>query len=255
MRVLPVVVLILGIGQSGSLGAQATTGRRPVSRPAATKPPAVVEQTRAPSAGTNTSLGLKLGTTGIGVELSRLLGAHVGVRIGAAYNNLTLGFTDTDGVDWDGTFKSSAFTGVLDFYPGARGAFRLSLGAMTAPVKLNAVGEILNDSLHVLVSRAYPRPKQTIGTLIGDLKYGSVLPYVGIGVGTPAAPNRRVGFIFDLGVAIGKSTVSLTSTAAATTTSPTLRADLAQKQEEWQTEVSDKIPVWPMLSFGMAYRF
>ncbi len=51
-----------------------------------------------------------------------------------------------------------------------------------------------------------------VGTLTYTAQWASALPYVGLGFGTPAARSSGFGFLFDLGVAIGKPTASITST-------------------------------------------
>jgi hypothetical protein len=258
MRFRIAVVVLAGAAPYAMLAAQATGARRPVRAPESTRPaPAAVAPTRA-NTESQTSIGLRVGTLGVGAELSRLLSDHIGLRVGASYLKLRherrFNALEANSIDWDVTLKGTAFSGLLDWYPGKRGVFRFSAGAMTNPGKGDGVGVIVADSAYSLAGRKY-RPASIIGDLIASGTYSSVLPYVGLGFGTPASKHRGVGFICDLGVAIGRPTVTLTSTNAATTTNPTLRQDLAARQEEWKTDVVDRIPVYPVLSLGVAYRF
>jgi hypothetical protein len=158
-------------------------------------------------------------------------------------------------VIWNMKPNTTSFSGLIDLYPGARGVFRFTAGAMTSPLKGSGIGEIQGAAYTLNQTPTGTYPRAEIGDLIATARYPDVLPYVGLGFGTPASPRRGLGFVMDLGVAIGKPTIGLTSTTAATTTSPTLRRDLAAKGAEWQTEIGDKIPVWPVLSLGFAYRF
>jgi hypothetical protein len=259
MRFRIAVVVLAGVTPYGMLAAQSTAARRPVTAPQPTRRPAPAAVAPAnASTESQTSIGFRVSTLGIGAEVSRLLSDHIGLRVGASYLKLSRNYVDDaynlNSVDWNITAKGTAFSGLLDWYPGKRGVFRLSAGAITNPGKADGVGVILLDSAYSLSSTIY-RPASVVGTLVAAGKYASVLPYVGLGFGTPASGHRGVGFICDLGVAIGRPTVTLTSTTAATTTNPTLRRDLAAKQAEWQTDVADKIPVYPVLSLGVAYRF
>jgi hypothetical protein len=265
MRFRIAVVVLAGAAPYTMLAAQSTGSRRPAPAPQPARPapqptrltPAAVAPARA-STESQTSIGVRVSTLGVGAEVSRLLGDHIGLRVGASYLKLSRNYVDDayygNSVDWNIALKGTAFSGMLDWYPGKRGVFRLSAGAISNPGKADGVGVILVDSAYSLSSTIY-RPASVVGRLVAAGKYASVLPYVGLGFGTPASNHRGVGFICDLGVAIGRPTVTLTSTTAATTTNPTLRRDLASKQAEWQTDVADKIPVYPVLSLGVAYRF
>ena len=271
MRFRMALVLVAGALPAWTLGAQATGARRPATRPEPARPatrpepatpkptPTPVVQARASAFRTNTSLALKVGTLGASAELSRLLSDHLGLRLGANVMRYTHEIRadagSTQEVVWTLPFRHTSFSGLIDIYPGTRGVFRLTGGAMTTPVKVNAVGRITTTGSYSLSGRFYSSAQTQIGDFLSTAEYASVVPYAGFGFGTPAASNRGLGFVLDIGVAIGKPTLTLTSTSAATTNLPTLRQDLASKEEEWRTEIVDKIPVWPVLSLGLSYRF
>lgn len=266
MRVRLAVVLLTAATPFTLLMAQSAGARRPAPTPD-TRRPATGTEKRTPEATvavapararteTNTSIGLRVGTAGVGLDVAHLLGDHIGVRVGASY--LTANHTrtiDDAGVGivrWAMTVKGTSFSGLLDLYPGRRGVFRLSAGAIRTPLKGSAVGTIVSAG-YIMNNRSYNASE--VGNLLASGGYLGVLPYAGIGFGTPASQHNGVGFICDLGVAIGRPTVALTSTTAATTTSPTLRQDLVVKQRQWQTETLDRIPIYPVLNLGVAYRF
>ena len=283
MRLAIAVILIAGATPC-CLRAQSTRTRRPdpattpaptpapkpapAPSPAPTSKPTAAptrEATTAPKlAGTesHTSLGLRISTLGVGAEISHLLNDHIGVRASANYltvNRRVLeedrGINNSqDDVNWDFRLKGAAFSGLLDWYPGRRGVFRFSAGVVTNPLKGTGLGVITKDSTHDLSSTVY-RPASIVGDYIASAKYSSVLPYLGFGFGTPASQRHGLGFICDIGAAIGRPTLAFTSTTAATTTNPTLRRDLAAKQAAYQTETLDRIPVYPIVSLGVAYRF
>jgi hypothetical protein len=265
MRLTMVAVLVAATFPVSMLAAQSTRTSRPAPTPEKPRPTAAVAPARG-STESHTSIGLRVGTLGVGLDISHLISDHIGLRVGASYLKLSHERTfeesngastiyNTQEVTWNVTAKVNAFSGLVDWYPGTRGVFRFSVGAVTNPLKGSGVGVIAQrDSVYRLNGRQY-KPASIIGNFIASSKYASVLPYLGIGFGTPASKQHGFGFIFDLGAAIGTPTVALTSTNAATTTNPTLRQDLAGRQNEWQTETVNKIPVYPVLSIGAAYRF
>jgi len=71
--------------------------------------------------------------------------------------------------------------------------------------------------------------------------------------GTPASSGRAIKLLFDLGAVIGKPTISLTATGAAS--DPTLAADLQAQANKTQGDVDKYLKVYPVLAFGLAYRF
>ena len=199
--------------------------------------------------GSATSIGVRVGTLGIGLEISRLLGDHFGVRVGA--NTLDLTQTRTEqSIAYDATVKLKAFTGLLDWYPGRRGVFHFSAGAMTNPMTLNGVGVPESGATYTINNKAYTSSQ--VGVFTASAKYASVLPYVGLGFGTPASKSHGFGVVFDVGAAIGKPTVNLSSSNAANVAG--LPADINAEAAKVQKS-ADKLPAWPVVSLGLTYRF
>lgn len=198
--------------------------------------------------GSQTSIGVRVGTLGVGAEVSRLLNDHLGLRAGANYFNLTRTQEEED-ITYDATIKLQAFSGILDWYPGKRGSFHLSVGAMSNPASLTGVGQP-NGNIITINDVDYTQAQ--IGTLTATIEYASVLPYVGLGFGTPASSKSGFGFLFDIGAAIGKPSVLLSSSNSAANAA--LRADLAAEQATLQDDAG-KAPIWPVISLGLSYRF
>ena len=91
-----------------------------------------------------------------------------------------------------------------------------------------------------------------VGTFTLSAKYSSVLPYAGPGFGTPASRSHGIGVVFDIGAAIGKPAVVLNSSNAAST--PGLAAAL-RAENATALDSASKLPVWPVVSLGLTYRF
>jgi len=94
-----------------------------------------------------------------------------------------------------------------------------------------------------------------VGTLLGEVKYPDVGAYVGLGFGTPARKGGPLEFLFDIGAVIGTAKVALNATGPAATPGSPLEADLATQAKTTQDDLDKWAKVWPVLSFGIAYRF
>lgn len=206
---------------------------------------------QAPSGGhADASIALRFGTLGIGLEVSKLLIGHVGVRVGANYFKVST-TKDQSNVTYDASLKLQAFSALIDLFPGNRGSFHFTGGLMTDPAKVTATGKPDASGTFTLNGNTYNTAQ--VGTLTGEAKFPGVGPYVGIGFGTPAKDGGAIKFLFDLGAVIGKATVSLNATGAAA--NPSLAADLKAQQTKTQNDVQKYAKVYPVLSFGLAYRF
>jgi hypothetical protein len=193
------------------------------------------------------SVALRFGTLGIGGEISKLVTPHIGLRASGNYFSYNRTFNN-DNNAYNANLKFEAFTGLLDLYPGGRGAFHFSAGVMTRPISLSATG-VPNGTFQI---NQHTYTSAQVGTLTETLQWGSALPYVGLGFGTPAAKNSGLSLLIDAGVAIGKPTVSLTASNA--NSGSQLATDL-QAQIKKQQNDANNIPVYPVLSLGIAYRF
>jgi hypothetical protein len=203
---------------------------------------------RAEAQGSDLSLAVRFGTLGIGGEISKLLTSHVGVRASGNYFSYNKSFNNSDNT-YNASLKFEAITGLIDLYPASRGAFHFSAGVMTRPITLTG-GGVPNNGTFTINQHTYT-PTQ-VGTLTETAQWGSALPYLGLGFGTPAARSSGLGFLFDLGVAIGKPTVSLTATGASSNAQ--LQSDLNAQIAKQESD-ANKIPVYPVVSLGVAYRF
>jgi hypothetical protein len=193
---------------------------------------------------------LRFGTLGVGVEVSKLLMSHVGVRVGANYFKFSKTRTQSD-VTYDATLKMQAFSALIDLFPGNRGNFHFTGGLMTDPAKVNGTGKPNSGGTFTINGNSYTTAQ--VGILSAEVKYPGVSPYVGIGFGTPARSGAALGFLFDLGATIGKATVALDATGAAS--NPGLAADLKAQEATTEHDVQKFAKVYPVVSFGLAYRF
>ncbi len=195
------------------------------------------------------AIGVRAGLLGIGGEVSKLLTSHVGVRVGVNTFSATLNAKEQSNITYNGKVKLQSFTALLDLYPSPRGSFHLTGGLITRPLKVTLTGVPTGGTFDI---NSHPYTAAAVGTLTGTGEYGSAMPYVGIGVGTAASKHGGLAFVFDLGTAIGKPTISLTASGAANNAQ--LQSDLAAQIASTQKDL-DKVPVYPVLSIGLMYRF
>jgi len=195
------------------------------------------------------AIGARVSLLGFGAEVSKLLTSHVGVRVGGNLFSYTIQGEEQDNITYDGKAKWQSLSALLDLYPSPRGSFHLTGGLVTNPVKATVTGRPTGGSFEIN-DNSYTAAE--VGTLTGTGEFSSVMPYVGLGVGTAASNHGGFGFVFDLGVAIGKPTLSLTATGAANNAQ--LQSDLNAQIATTQQDL-DKVPVYPVLSLGVIYRF
>lgn len=195
------------------------------------------------------SIGLRFGTLGVGLEYSALLGDHFGVRVGGNYFSLNQTQTK-DNISYDATLKLQAVTGLLDWYPGSRGPFHVSAGVISNPLTFSGIGQPSSNGTISINNTPYTAGQ--VGTLNASIKYASVLPYFGFGLGTPASKAGGFSVAIDIGAAIGKPTVALSSTNAGST--PGLQANIDAQRQTMQ-DSANKLPVWPAISIGLNWRW
>ncbi|MEP6571739.1 MAG: hypothetical protein ABJD11_03555 [Gemmatimonadota bacterium] len=193
------------------------------------------------------AVGIRFGTLGLGLELGKLLMDHVSARVGFNFGSLNNTGKQQSGITYDVHLKLKAVEALVDFYPAKRGVMHFTAGLLTNPLTINGDGQPNGSGTFTINNHTYTAAQ--VGTLTAIGKYPSVSPYLGLGFGTPADRGGRIKFLFDLGVGIGKPKLSLTSTGAAS--DPTLQADLDVQRDKTQKNL-DKVPVYPVISLGLA---
>ena len=196
-------------------------------------------------------IAARVSTLGFGLEVNKWITGHLGARVGINYFKLSVTRTESD-ITYDASLKLHAVTALVDIFPSRRGAFHLTGGIISSPAKVSATGKPTAAGTFKINGNTYN--STDVGTLHGAAGFSSVLPYVGLGWGTAArSGGGPLAFLFDLGVAIGKPTITLTSTGAAT--NPALASDLKAQQSKTQHDVDKYAKVYPVIAFGLTYRF
>lgn len=160
---------------------------------------------------------------------------------------------NTDDVDYDAEAKIGGGELMLDWHPFS-GSFRLTAGMIANRNKID-VDAKANQS--VTINGVTYTPSQ-LGTLDGTVDFKSTAPYLGIGWGNVAGKNGNFHFVADIGVVFqGSPDVKLNGTCGASLNASQcnqLQSNVQVEEDKLNDEVSD-YKQWPVISFGLGYRF
>jgi hypothetical protein len=209
------------------------------------------------------AFGIKANTLGAGVELATPLSRSLNLRSG--YNVFALGYPfGVDGVNYNAHchFRSSQTT--LDWFP-THGGFHISPGILQAKNAVSAIAAVpagqsfslgdqtylnsVTDPVKGTMSVVYPRNFSPV-LLLG---FGNILPRT----------DRRLSIPIEFGVAYtGTPTINVNLTGTACNNGGCASfANNAEAQASLQQEIQKinedlkKLPVYPILSLGLAYHF
>jgi hypothetical protein len=193
------------------------------------------------------AVDLVTGTFGFGLNVSKLVTPHLGVRAGGTYFSFNKTVTQTD-VEYSANLKLQTFSGLVDFFPGSRGAFHLTGGVVSNRSTVEATGNCTGT--FDINGHSYTCAQ--VGALAGSVKFPSLSPYLGFGVGTPAR-GSRVHFVLDVGGAFGAP--DLTLTASNSGNNAQLAADMKAQRDKTQNDINKYLKVFPVFESGLGIRF
>lgn len=188
----------------------------------------------------------KVGTLGIGGELTLGLNDYVGIRLGANAFNWS-GSTDAD----EGTVYTDldlmTYGALLDLHLFG-GGFRISGGALVNKNKLNIRADLTEPvELNGL--------KFWLEDLSGEVTFAELAPYAGIGYGNAVDHDGRWHFSCDFGVMFqGEPKVSASATASNPTLQPAVNAALDAEVADIQDD-ANSYKYYPVISLGVSFRF
>ncbi|SOB80982.1 hypothetical protein SAMN06297144_1334 [Sphingomonas guangdongensis] len=187
------------------------------------------------------------GTLGIGPDVGVRFSDNLGIRANANFLSVGADF-DSDDIEYDGDLKLRSFGAMIDVYPFG-GAFRISGGARInknrAEVRATPTGTFeLGDATYT---------QAQVGTLSGRAEVKDFAPALTLGW---AGSKRRGFFFMTEGGVLFQGTVRIREFTATGTAAnnATFRADLERERQSLQDDV-DKVKVYPILQFGIGYRF
>ncbi|HAC15039.1 MAG TPA: hypothetical protein DCE78_03730 [Bacteroidetes bacterium] len=193
------------------------------------------------------SAGVKLGTTGFGIEGAFGLTENVNVRVGYSAYDFEMDYTTKDydpNVKFNLDSDNDATNILIDYLPFKRG-FRLTGGFIYQGPQFEGTGFPIES--YTDPETGFTIPPDQMGSITINLEYEKKFsPYLGIGFGNSVG-NQRLTFSFDAGVIFtGKAT--FTSEAVGR------MADIIDYDEQQLRDDVEEVTVLPLISFGLSYR-
>jgi len=204
-----------------------------------------------PAAAGDFSLGAGASTLGAGAEAGYAFNDRLGVRL-AGYAASISQNGEESGIEYDGDLDLANVGVYLDWQPFA-GAFRVSAGWFATDNTIDALGDPGAGGTYEIGGFTFT--EEQVGTLraSADLS-GSSAPYLGAGW-VWGRDNGGLQWSLDLGVLFqGSPTVELTSTGGTLSDEPELLDALAEEEADLEDDI-DKYDLYPVVSFGIGWRF
>lgn len=194
-------------------------------------------------------VGLRIGTTGFGVDGARALTPSLALRAGVSVSSNTPLLptvipSEVAGTDWDLEPPAFALNLGVDLHVG--GGFRVQGGLLYRSEDLVARADISPDGTR-FGTRTYTGP----GWVRATLDQPPVVPYVGIGFGriTPAG----FGIYADVALAIGgEASVSMVASEELQGL-PTITPDLRVATNQFEDDADLLQSVYPVIQVGVRY--
>lgn len=221
------------------------------------------------------SIGLRLGTSGIGLDYTLPLNDYVDLRAAGNFGSLSRD-ESYDDIDYEMDYNFSSVAAFADIRP-FRGGFRVTAGGYSSAPDADLSG---GDPDNV---RTYNIGDETFNAQIaldGDADLGSFAPYLGIGWGGTTG-KRGFGMSLDVGVMFADSpdvTLNVTGTACDASANSNcdpndpnppnngfdvngnsqaaqdFQAQKEQEVERIERDASD-LDLYPVATLGFHYRF
>jgi len=197
------------------------------------------------------TLGLKVGSLGVGIDISKPINQEFSLRVNA--NGALLDYSGTqEQVDYDTQFELSSIGLLGDYYPVESLGFRLSAGVYYNASEINAQGRSAGgiytiDGVDYTVSE--------VGSLNAKVDFEKFAPYFGFGWGDNTH-SEGFGFSLDVGALVGNPTVDLVATRGIV--SDVVAAEIqtsVQNEENTLNDDLNKLNIYPVVMLGVTYTF
>ena len=192
------------------------------------------------------------GTVGVGGGVAGSFNSRLGARLGYTAFDYKVKDIESSDLSFDATAELGGLQALLDWYPFG-GSFRVSAGVMEN-AKVSATARPLTDT-YTFDGVTYTTAD--VARARGTAEFDSFAPYLGLGFGRALSSNGRFAFTADVGVAFTGAadvTLNVTCTPSAVALCDQIQDDVVAEQAELQADADD-FKYWPVLSFGVSYRF
>lgn len=196
---------------------------------------------------------LKLGTLGIGVDLSSPFNDTFALRVNV--NGISITQTERqDGTDFEGTLDLLTAGALIDYYPFENN-FRVSSGLYYNGNGFTGNAQpSLGSSVEIDGERYTLGETGDIASLDSEVSFKSTAPYIGLGWGNNAH-EKGWGFTFDLGAMYhGSGTAELKANINNQTLANEIADAVATEEEKINADL-EEFKFYPVLSLGVNYTF
>jgi hypothetical protein len=194
-------------------------------------------------------IALTVGTTGVGLEASRLLLERLGLRVGASGVGGTVGDIGTEDVAISGSVRLLGTHALLDLYPFRRASLHLTGGVRSGTTRVLLAGQPRGGQFEL---NGVTYNATDVGTLRGRISLPRVMPYAGIGFGRPTSYGFRFLPATDIGVGFGTPTTELVAENGPR--NARLAADVEAERRKLDDDIRT-VPYLPVLTMAFAWRF
>ncbi len=197
--------------------------------------------------GSGWAVDAKVGTLGIGADLSRSIVPRVlNVRFGASFFSYSTDF-DELGITYNAELKLGAVPIAVDVFP-FKNWFRLGGGVLINMNEVTGTAQATTGKI-TIGDVTYNLPD--LGQVDGKVKFNRVAPYFGFGFNNPIKKSGHWGFFADLGLMYHGDPIA---TLTASKTVPTLQQNI-DKQVAKTNEDLKGFSIFPVLQMGISYKF
>ncbi len=203
----------------------------------------------ATAAHAGTGVSARVGTLGLGVDVTQSLLPMVNARLGFSYFTFSYS-TTTDGIDYDYDLNLGSGQLLLDYHPIPLMGFRLSGGTLINGNNLDMAANLPDIEIPI-GDETYTASE--VGTLTGDIDLNTFAPYLGIGWGNAA--SSRISINTDLGVVFqGSPSVTLHSVNGTLSDTQQFKDALEQERQSIEDDL-DVYKYYPVFSIGIGVKF
>ena len=198
------------------------------------------------------SVGFKVGTMGLGVEINKPLQESLDLRLSLNYIEGQVSHFKVGSIEYDVEASATAIQAVVDWYPQQNKKFYLSGGFLLGNENINP------EPTPDFVFRGI-KIGQALDRFEVDLKvdYADIAPYIGVGYNNKTEKNKGWFYSAELGLAyLGMPKVGFNIIDKATGKTPTLIPQEALDKELVKIKNKvDNYKIFPVMSFSWIYRF
>ena len=201
------------------------------------------------SAAAGIGVGVKAGTLGFGLEITKGFTSTINGRLGINSFKFDASGTESD-IDYDADLKLQSVAALVDWHPFS-GGFRTTAGVLFNNNKLDMTAK--SAVSYDIGGTTYTSAE--IGTFGGTVSFNDIAPYVGIGWGNAVEQGQHLTFALDVGVVMqGSPQVDFTSTGGTLSSDPTFQSNVAVEEQQLEDSLND-YDMYPVISLGLAFQF